>query len=500
MPFDPAHHVNLVKGKFAKTSASDMDGMFAAFSASGRQTLVIHFHGGLVSEESALKTASLLQKPYEDAGAYPIFIVWETGILEVAQNSWARIAGETVFKILVDRVAGFAAGKLKQALGLKGLVTKEGKVDDNELAYSAETGDFSKAIIGQDELDAFRATPSDLSESDESFITSQLEADFDLVGAIQGAVNSIEPPSQVTKSGHVVAIQASHETLMAPAALQQFSSAPGGKGIVNPLSVAKAVMTIIAKVVKRFVQGRDHGLHATVVEEILRSLYIGNIGEAVWGAMKSYPRDAFGADPSEFGGTRLLDRLAGLPAGTRVVLVGHSAGSIYISEIVEQIRKQNVSIRFDVVYLAPAVRTDRAVEVLGQGNWPVDGFRMYTMGDDWESKDVLVSQVPFFYPRSLLYFISGILEGGDDVPLLGMQRYLAINKWFSDDPNVAAMRNWLYSAPNRICFCPSSGSVGLEANARSHGDFDELDWKLKDGKLEANSTIASLQHVIKNGF
>lgn len=500
MAFDPAHHVNLVKGKFEGTTPAQMDALFAAFGASGRQTLVVHFHGGLVSESAALATAASLRPEYEAAGAYPVFFVWETGIMEVAKNSWARIASETVFKILVDRVAGYAAGKIKQAAGMKGIVTKSGTVDQAELAHSDAQGDFSAKIASKSELDAFRKVPDDLDDADEQFITSQLEADFELMGAIQAAVNSIEPPSEVSKGGVFVAMQASDQTLMAPAALQQFSSAPGGKGIVNPLSVAKAVVVIIAKVIKRFVLGRDHGLHATVVEEVLRAMYIGNVGEAVWGAMKSYTKDAFGGDPNDFGGTRFLGQLANLPAGTRVLLVGHSAGSIYISEILDRVRQHALPHRFDVAYLAPAVTTKRAAETLASGQWPVDNFRMYTMSDDWEAKDILVRQVPFFYPRSLLYFISGLLEGSDDMPLLGMERFQTFGKWFSEDKDVKAVRDWLASGSNRLCFGPSQGTLGMETNSRSHGDFDDLAWEISPGQLESNSTIASLKHLIQHGF
>lgn len=60
-------------------------------------------------------------------------------------------------------------------------------------------------------------------------------------------------------------------------------------------------------------------------------------------------------------------------------------------------------------------------------------FRMYSMNDKFESKDTLVRNVPvlgdltWFYPRSLLYLISGILEkdaDGDvvDAAIAGLQR------------------------------------------------------------------------------
>jgi hypothetical protein len=74
---------------------------------------VIHFHGGLVSSDSALAGAPALQAFYGRAGAYPMKPVWKTGPCEVAQDIWVKIATEALFeKILVDRVAGFANARM----------------------------------------------------------------------------------------------------------------------------------------------------------------------------------------------------------------------------------------------------------------------------------------------------------------------------------------------------------------------------------------------------
>ena len=54
-------------------------------------------------------------------------------------------------------------------------------------------------------------------------------------------------------------------------------------------------------------------------------------------------------------------------------------------------------------------------------------FRMFTMTDDAERKDGLL---PVVYPRSLLYFVSGLLETGPDGkgepgdPLVGLSTLL----------------------------------------------------------------------------
>ncbi len=53
-----------------------------------QRTLVIYFHGGLVDRTSALNGAARLRQPFEDAGAFPFFFVYNVGAGEsVGQGS-----------------------------------------------------------------------------------------------------------------------------------------------------------------------------------------------------------------------------------------------------------------------------------------------------------------------------------------------------------------------------------------------------------------------------
>ncbi len=88
--------INLREGQFSddgeySTDASDVDRLFderlpAAYqrSASKNKTLKIVFyaHGGLVSEKAGLQIAFNQVKWWQDNGVYPVFFVWETGLLE----------------------------------------------------------------------------------------------------------------------------------------------------------------------------------------------------------------------------------------------------------------------------------------------------------------------------------------------------------------------------------------------------------------------------------
>jgi hypothetical protein len=118
-------------------------------------------------------------------------------------------------------------------------------------------------------------------------------------------------------------------------------------------------------------------------------------------------------------------------------------------------------------------------------------FRMFTMNDTAESRDALVR---FVYTRSLLYFISGVLEpdskGGVDFdkPIVGMERYY-IAKDVYQLPEIAEARQFLAGIAQSAVWGPLAASpgAGLHSTAKRHGDFDNDE-----------ATLASLRHLIEN--
>jgi len=80
---------------------------------------------------------------------------------------------------------------------------------------------------------------------------------------------------------------------------------------------------------------------------------------------------------------------------------------------------------FDVIFLAPAVTYDQFDATLANHQSRIAHFRSFGMTDDWEIADRLL---PVVYPRSLLYFVSGLLEETIDEPLVGMERFLREEK------------------------------------------------------------------------
>jgi len=102
---------------------------------------------------------------------------------------------------------------------------------------------------------------------------------------------------------------------------------------------------------------------------------------------------------------------------------------------------------------------------------------LYAMQDDLESRDAIV---PLIYPRSLLYFVSGLLEGEEEKPIVGMERFYSGKEPYTG-PAIDAVRAYIKSPdPQRVVWSRTTGAPqGFNCTAEHHGGFP-LDPKLQD--------------------
>jgi len=186
------------------------------------------------------------------------------------------------------------------------------------------------------------------------------------------------------------------------------------------------------------------------------------------------------------GGSYVLEALGRcLRDGRRpsVTLVGHSTGAVFINNLLNTVSCMRddpasalpADFRFrNIAFLAPACTFEDFAPVLGRHEELWDELRLFAMTDEAERKDALVRVL---YPRSLLYFVSGVCEtdaeGNREAgkPLVGLRRHYA-GKDREDLPD--AVRAVLdYMTPQRSVWSPVDGGPGLSASAVHHGDFDD---------------------------
>ena len=102
---------------------------------------------------------------------------------------------------------------------------------------------------------------------------------------------------------------------------------------------------VLARTVRRFAQGRDHGFHETLVEEVLRAYYLAGAGFDVWAGVKRGAAAAFLPDPNTSVGTKMIQELIKLfDTGKRphITLIGHSAGGFVAGECATLLKKRGI--------------------------------------------------------------------------------------------------------------------------------------------------------------
>lgn len=438
------------------TKAADIDQLFQHLGSTSAKSLVVHFHGGLVSESDGVKIAGKMAPVFTDAGAVPLTFVWETGLVETFRDNLLKIHGTELFqkllKWLLRRVAsrfggfgGRGAGVSVPMAEIEAELLKPtpfASYDDPETGKGAAAR--GSVAVGEADLDGLK---QDLQEE----FQEDVDGDATVIAEVD-ALAGRKPDAEA-------------------------------RGLISGLKTAKMLATIAYRMIRRHIRGRDHGFYPTVVEELLRELYLADLGAWVWGRMKEkaaamwLPNDGLSGEERRVG-SYVLERIEALQAARpdfRVNLVGHSAGSIAICELLRAVATQGINVQVNTIaFLAPAGRSELGVTELVRHPNRFKRFRCYTMRDDYEREDQLVPRV---YTRSLLYFISGVLEPDEvDAPLMGMMRHASGQSPFETGP--AADWAGFMTAQQRLVLSDSTkidpGAVaGRRTSSHSHGGFDD---------------------------
>jgi hypothetical protein len=454
---DKLNYINVGDaGTFRKTgdyhsTPADVDSLIEHLR--DKPKLVVHFHGGLVKESSGMEVADKLSRAYQ--GAHPVSIVWETGLKETVSDRVTSIHKTKLFKKLLKWVIKSAAKRIAN-VDSRGPAPLSDSDIDAQLGRARPFEDIDMRMAGARGGDQ-PITESNLAALEEE-ILAELEEDVDPFDPEM--ISLLDSPAG--------------DRLLEGETLDEAEA----RGVFS-LKFLRAVAQIAVSVLRRYLKGIDHGFYPTVVEEILQKYYLADIGEWVWGGMKLSAEEMWQDNSGRSGvdlhaGTYFAEKLAALQADTGLIvdMVGHSAGSIAICRMFKSLREQGVQLAVrNVIFMAPAVRLDLFVDEIVDKSGQYGSFRMYTMSDDFESDDSLV---PYVYTRSLLYFISGVLEGKDDVPIAGMERYQSGEKPYTS-AEFEKLRSFLADKlvlANSLELDPDA-QPPYTTSAVTHGGFDD---------------------------
>jgi pimeloyl-ACP methyl ester carboxylesterase len=466
----------------------------------GKKKVLLYLHGGLVDQGSGQNIAAKLSGKGPSALGVPddweqIYIVWRTGLKETLKNNWQDLLeNDRLYKALVKRLVSYFSEKLEGASAGRG-GEEAPKLTDVAIEDEIRTG--SDAPFAQiDDRHAARARAAgtlpvdDVDEQDmKKELDYALELDNDIVLASQEIEAYIaEASSDVTRGSYEAdAIKGERqfkrldkvirETLIEEDPATGRSRAFGGLGVLG--AVVGHGYKIAVRVLGRFKGRRDHGLYATIVEEVARQLYGDLIGSAIWGMMTKDAADHFAS--GKFGRELVAALAANKDAD--LLVVGHSAGSIWATEFLNARKRMGDDSPLSLVLLAPAVRIKKFASMLDACGSSIVRFRMFAMKDELERTDVLLGKgYGFLYPSSLLYLVSGLFENEgsepySDAPILGMARFVSADPdWLSEQDEAAALRkvrDFLGAEPDRVVYSETANGDRFGSRSRSHGGFDD---------------------------
>lgn len=470
----PDNYIVLRAGQFDLAHGQGtpaLDRAFAALKAAPYPRLTIYFHGGLVDLNSGESQASTLASSFTTEQSSSLFLIWETGIAEIIEQNLPAIFNEAIFQSILRRVTQFVKGKLQKAVlpgapETKALTPLRLTPDDQiqQELNAAQRGDKLFPEINVDEVSEDESLTPVESAQIESEIEhdKQIQIQLEQITKARKGLKLSEGPSTV---GAVI-------TLMDPNVLDQITpSQTDAKGLVSYVALAGHIVKVVARIIQRFASHRGHGAYLTIVEEILREFYVGNAGKFIWNGIKAEVDEAFAA--ASAGGSYLVNQLKLLWSANvnpRVTLVGHSAGSIYISRLLEELNgAMPGDFKADVVFVAPACTFSVLADVIKNAPTRIAHLRIFGMGDSFEMKNAIAGPL---YPASLLYFVSGVLEDDADTPIVGMQRFYTFPVYATGFPDICTVKAFVpLNLPLAFAWSDVTQATNANCDMHSHGGW-----------------------------
>lgn len=469
-----------IDGTFRRTNniwstPEDVDALISHIRESKKKKLLIHFHGGLNSEGSGWNRANVQLPSYSaslSSDTHILFVLWETGFFDALPGAFKTYLTEEALEKIAKKVFKVIGKRYGAEFANSMIDPSVEEIKQSEVNKLSDDGlnDYLNDFKGSNdsEIEAKARLEADEVVGDEEFTTQEFEA-----------IRSISSDKSVD---------------------------------VTSIKLVLFVTKVLARVVKRFLNHRGHGTWDTIIEETLREIGISTAGIHVWGQMKRQAEimwnDNSGKkanDPTQYAGRYLIDELAKLKGEIEISVAGHSAGSVAICRLVEKIAttpQLNHIKLSNIVFMAPACRTQLFHNTVMRYPQFYKRFRMFTMNDILESQDDLINKTILkkFYGRSLLYLVSGILEDHEgssefapeyegDIHILGLHRHIRNEHPYKQDIILANIHTFLKSNQRIVLSRTDESIPGMECDGDDHGGFDGTDLMIKSVVYMMSETV-----------
>ncbi len=518
------------------TPAAELPARLEAFAASGGRSLTLYVHGGLVNERAGLEQArALLPELSENAQSHPLFLLWESGLLETLQGALLEATqGSPLFTRVLRKLLKHAARALEgarapgpPALALEAALPGTGIADAASLRADLEAErlpvDNPMALAALEPPPG--ATVDEVADEQVAALQADLAADPEASAALAQIVKAVRAAAPALESTPESAPGAAPSNaapgfatgylsgdLLRELAAQAPPPAVDGE-LISAAALWAFAGRILRAVIARYRAHTDHGLAGTVLEEIYRTMYADRVGAFLWEQLQHRARGAFDDLPtgSVSTGSALTDGVLtdDAPGGTLLLsllrahreqhgpfdlhLVGHSAGALLLCHLIERAAREwgdAFAVR-TLVLLAPACSCELFQRTVIPHAGRIDTVRIVALEDELERRDPLLKWLPLAYPHSLLYLVSGLLEAAPDTALLGLARHVAGAALGASDSPAAGVRAWLRARPGTLLLSrtPADAPPGARAAFSAHSG--------ENGPLRDRATLDSIATLLR---
>ncbi|MET7700320.1 hypothetical protein [Streptomyces sp. NPDC005485] len=444
-----------------------MDGLIASLNS---QRVVLHFAGTSLERGGVASALGDAAEAYGKAGSRSVFVLQGGGTGHTLTRNLHRVLREAVFEIVLKRVLLCVLGKAAERSG----PGARGRLLSGNLPVptARRVGVELKAM----ELEGLEPYASLTPPAGMSQLTDEQS---------RWLVRSLSNDQQVRSLGRS-AVDSDSDLLMSATraeAEERIGTRHRSHAVLEVATglLVRKVVSAARAVIERFRAGTHHGLYPTAVEEILREFCLAHLGAAVWSGMKEDAATAFrsGAGIPAGTGRYFLDRFieaVSVPERKEVTVVGHGSGALLMNAflagfdarrgLADSLLPADFRLR-DVVALAPMCTFPELASTLRRRNTAFERFRLFALTDEAEKADHLV---PVGYPRSLLYFVSGVLERDPNgmsaaVPLSGMAHWYGSGR-SAGGAEAEEVRVVADAEPGAFVWSPDAN-----CGARSHKQF-----------------------------
>jgi hypothetical protein len=277
--------------------------------AVGPTKVLLFLHGGLVDREHGEETATRLSTAGPHGLNAPadweqIYVVWRTGALETIRMNWGDLAtNDRLYRALLRRLLSFLVGKLQVSDGSgrsasAAVALTPAEIDARLSGASDQPFADIDAALARGRLAGRGAAVEDVPDV---FLagefTAELQRDPDFTAAvddIDAALNPARPEARGAGGpGDAAAGVQSLRRLDPDVQAELKAAVPPtveGRFVVTSAMLIKQLLehgaAIVLRIVGRYRSGSEHGIQATIVEELARELYGDLVGATIWGMMK----------------------------------------------------------------------------------------------------------------------------------------------------------------------------------------------------------------------